>query len=418
MSFVESTIGAANRCIDAETSAWRRDTHVESALLTFTPDERNQVTTLNDLDTPALLLDTDRLEANLARMRKRADALGVTLRPHVKTHKSVEVARRQTENAGPITVSTLREAEEFFAAGHRDILYAVGIAPHKLEHVLRMRAAGCDLKIILDSLEAARAVAAFCRSHLCSIPALLEIDSDNHRSGLKPADPSLLEIAAALSDGAQLVGVMTHAGNSYNCRSADDIATMAEVERASVVESAAMLRAHGHACPIVSVGSTPTATYARHLDGVTELRAGVYAFFDLVMAGIDVCRIDDIALSVLVTVIGHQPDKGWTLTDGGWMAMSRDRGTAKQRRDCGYGLVCDAGGRPLDGLTISDANQEHGIVSGYAAGVDIASLHPVGSLLRVLPNHACATGAQHDQYHVVRGTSTAVDGAWDRFRGW
>ena len=376
------------------------------------------MTTLTDLDTPALLLDTDRLDANLARMRERANALRVTLRPHVKTHKSIEVARRQATPAGPITVSTLREAEEFFAAGHRDILYAVGIAPHKLAHVLRMRAAGCDLKIVLDSLEAALAVAAFCRAHSSSIPALLEIDSDNHRSGLKPADPSLVDIAAALSDGAQLAGVMTHAGNSYNCRSVDDIVAIAEVERASVVDSAALLRSHGHACPIVSVGSTPTATYARHLDGVTELRAGVYAFCDLVMAGIDVCRIDDIALSVLVTVIGHQPDKGWTITDGGWMAMSRDRGTARQPRDYGYGLVCDAGGQLLDGLTVSDANQEHGIVSGYAAGDDIAARHPVGSLLRVLPNHACATGAQHDRYHVVRGTSTAVVDMWERFRGW
>jgi D-serine deaminase-like pyridoxal phosphate-dependent protein len=377
------------------------------------------VTTLSDLDTPALLLDADRLDANLAGMRRRAADLGVALRPHVKTHKSIDVAQRDAAMPGPITVSTLREAEAFFAAGHRDILYAVGIAPHKLDHVSRLRAAGCDLKIVLDNLETAHAVAAFCRTRAVTMPVLLEIDCDGHRSGIKPCDPSLLTHAGVLQQGgALLTGVMTHAGESYNCDSVEAIVAIAEVERAAVVESAAMLRAHGYACPTVSVGSTPTATYARHLDGVTELRAGVYAFFDLVMAGIDVCRIDDIALSVLVTVIGHQRDKGWIVTDGGWMAMSRDRGTAKQRRDCGYGLVCDTTGRALEGMKVSDANQEHGIVSGHATAVDLIGRHPVGSMLRILPNHACATGAQHDRYHVVRGTSLAVVDEWERFRGW
>ena len=132
---------------------------------------------------------------------------------------------------------------------------------------------------------------------------------------------------------------------------------------AACVRAADHLRAAGLPCPEVSVGSTPTALSAKRLDGVTEVRAGVYVFFDLVMANIGVCGPQDIALSVLATVIGHQPDKGWVIIDAGWMAMSRDRGTQRQKIDYGYGAVCDADGRLLDGLAMTGANQEHGIVS-------------------------------------------------------
>ena len=167
----------------------------------------------------------------------------------------------------------------------------------------------------------------------------------------------------------------------------------------------------------ISVGSTPTALSAQHLDGVTEVRAGVYVFFDLVMHNVGVCRIDDIALSVLTTVIGHQEEKGWAIVDAGWMAMSRDRGTQKQARDFGYGQVCTQDGGVVPGYIVDGANQEHGIVC-RAQGVDerIAARFPVGTRLRILPNHACATGAQYGEYHAV-----LPDGAietWPRFGGW
>src|SRR3546814_5431242 len=135
-----------------------------------------------------------------------------------------------------------------------------------------------------------------------------------------------------------------------------------------------MLRDAGLPCPVVSVGSSPTAHFARNLDGVTEVRAGVYVFFDLVMAGIGVCTLDDIALSVLTTVIGHQHDKGWIIVDAGWMALSRDRGTQSQRVDQGYGVVCDEAGSPLPGLLVTGANQEHGIVRSEEHTSELQSL--------------------------------------------
>ena len=372
--------------------------------------------TIRQLETPALLLERAKLDRNLARMRDKFAAHGVALRPHVKTAKSVEVVQRAVQpaghaNSGGVTVSTLKEAEQFFAAGYRDILYAVGIAPNKLDHVAALRARGCDLTILLDSIEAARAVAA--KNVL--LPTLIEIDSDGHRAGVRPGDARLLDIGREL--GGNLRGVMTHAGGSYDCKSVDEIRAIAERERAAVVCCADALRAAGLPCPIVSVGSSPTATFGESFAGVTEVRAGVYMFFDLFMAGLGVCRVDDIALSVLCSVIGHQPEKGWILTDAGWMAMSRDRGTASQKVDQGYGVVCDVAGKPIDDLIVASANQEHGIIARRCGGAIDVARFPVGTLLRILPNHACATAAQHDAYHVI-GEGVYIEAVWSRFSGW
>jgi D-serine deaminase-like pyridoxal phosphate-dependent protein len=376
--------------------------------------------TLEQLETPALVLDRGRLVNNIRRLRERLDALGVTLRPHLKTAKSIDVARLVMPNPwGPITVSTLKEAEYFAGQGVRDILYAVGVAPVKLPHVARIRGAGADLAVIVDSVEAARAVSEFSRAAGDRIPVLIEIDSDGHRSGVQTEDGALLlAVGRAVHDGgAELRGVMTHAGASYDRHTPDALAAIAEQERAAAVRCAGTLRAAGLPCPVVSVGSTPTAHFARRLDGVTEVRAGVYLFFDLVMAGIGVCGLDDIAISVLASVIGHQRRKGWILVDAGWMAMSRDRGTAKQALDQGYGVVCDLDGKPFPDLIMADANQEHGIIAlRQGSGASLPEL-PVGSLVRILPNHACATAAQHDAYRVVDGGRTLRD-RWPRFSGW
>ncbi|MDU9005522.1 type III PLP-dependent enzyme domain-containing protein [Sedimentitalea todarodis] len=174
----------------------------------------------------------------------------------------------------------------------------------------------------------------------------------------------------------------------------------------------------GLPCPVVSIGSTPTAHGARDLTGVTELRADVYVFFDLVMAGIEACAVDDIALSVLTTVIGHQSARGWTICDAGWMAMSRDHGTASQRVDQGYGIVCDDAGKVIAGLYVKQANQEHGVIARHPDFDGVLPDFAVGTRLRVLPNHACATAAQHQRYHVVPEKPGAPLREWPRFGGW
>jgi D-serine deaminase-like pyridoxal phosphate-dependent protein len=373
---------------------------------------------IDRLETPCLLVDEPRMTRNIERLRARLERLGTTLRPHLKTCKSVEIARRLMPSAqGPATVSTLKEAEEFAAAGVRDIMYAVGLAPGKLDRVLALRRRSVDLSIIIDSREQAAAVAASSRAAGDRIPTLIEIDCDDHRAGVRPDDPLLVQIARDLHEGgAELRGVMTHAGGSYDAIGVAALEHAAEQERASTVAAAKALREAGLPCPIVSVGSTPTAHFARDLTGITEVRAGVYVFFDLVMAGIGVCNVDDIALSVLTSVIGHQDSKGWILIDAGWMAMSRDRGTASQAVDQGFGLACDVSGNVYRDVIMVEANQEHGILAlRPGSGARLPEL-PVGTLLRILPNHACATAAQHDRYRATNGD--LVTAVWPRFSGW
>jgi D-serine deaminase-like pyridoxal phosphate-dependent protein len=374
---------------------------------------------LEQLETPALLLDEAIMTRNIERMRNQARRLGVTLRPHVKTNKSIDVTRCMMETPqGPITVSTLREADYFAAHGVTDILYAVCIAPNKLDHVMALQDKGVRITLILDSMEAASLLAERAKAARRRFDLLVEIDSDGHRSGVDPDGGELLAIAQFLeSAGNPVQGVLTHAGSSYDCATTDAICAMAEQERAAAVHAAQRLAAAGIACPVVSVGSTPTALLAEQLIGVTELRAGVYVFNDLFMAGLNVCRVQDIALSVLATVIGHQREKGWTILDAGWMAMSRDRGTARQPVDQGYGLVCDLDGRPLDDFILQGANQEHGIMAHRSGRTHGLPHLPVGTQVRILPNHACPTAAQYDCYNVL-GTGHEITATWQRIRGW
>ena len=379
---------------------------------------------LQDLNTPAALVDTARMQRNITRMQQRMDSLSVAFRPHVKTTKCVAITEAQiAAGARGITVSTLKEAEQFFAAGIKDILYAVGMAPPKLKQAAALIAQGCALKIIADSATSAAAIVDYTRQHGVPFEVWIEIDTDGHRSGVQPKSDELITIGQLLNQGGPttLGGVMTHAGSSYDLNTPEALQAMAEQERSLCVLAAERLRAAGLPCPNVSVGSTPTALSAQKLQGVTEVRAGVYVFFDLVMANVGVCSPDDVALSVLTTVIGHQADKGWAIVDAGWMAMSRDRGTQKQQHDYGYGQLCDANGQRIEGYTMTGANQEHGIVSrSGAADPHIVQHFPVGTQLRILPNHACATGAQFPEYHAIyqKESGQEVGPTWPRFYGW
>ncbi|MCI3131181.1 amidase family protein [Phenylobacterium aquaticum] len=367
--------------------------------------------------TPALVLDRDRLTRNLARMRAHlAHWPQVTLRPHLKTSKSLAVAALASPDQGPITVSTLREAEVFAGQGFSDITYAVGVSPDKLPRAAQLNRQGARVSVILDSEDMAEAVARFVGEAGVAIPTLIELDTDGHRGGVRPDDAAVGRIGRILDRAGVLAGVLTHAGGSYGARSEAELIAFAEQERSGAVAAAETLRALGLPCPTVSIGSTPTVLFTRDLSGVTEVRAGVFMFQDLVMAGIGVCAIDDIALSVLTTVIGHQLDRGRLIIDAGWMALSRDRGTASQPVDQGYGLVADADGRPIDDLIVSATNQEHGVVARRSGEALDPARFPVGARLRVFPNHACATAAQHGRYLVLDGRD--VSAIWPRFGQW
>jgi D-serine deaminase-like pyridoxal phosphate-dependent protein len=379
---------------------------------------------LRDLPTPCLVLDRARLMRNVARMRARARALGVALRPHLKTAKSTDVALLAHGGVpGPITVSTLAEAAHFAAAGFTDMLYAVGIVPSKLARVASLMAQAPALKIVLDDVETARAVANQGRALGCRFSVAIEIDTGGGRAGIAPDDAALVEIGAVLGNAGMLAGVMAHAGHSYGCKSLDEIVAVAEAERAGVVQAAERLRGAGHAVGFVSVGSTPTALHARHLEGVDEMRPGNFVFFDLFQHGLGMCAADDVAVSVLASVIGHHKGRNHVLLDAGALALSKDVGANAVTPQIGYGLVrSPAQAAPRADVAVLDVHQEHGIVGARSGLGAIAPLpfgeFAIGDRLLVLPNHVCMTAAMHDRYYVVDGPDDTIVAEWPRVAGW
>jgi D-serine deaminase-like pyridoxal phosphate-dependent protein len=372
------------------------------------------------LETPCLLLDRARLDRNAERMRARCALLGVDLRPHLKTAKSVDVARVASGGAiGSITVSTLAEAAYFAAAGWRDILYATAIAPAKVPRAgVIQRETGARLTLGVDNVEAVRATADAAAESGASFGCLVEIDCGEHRSGVAPASNELLAVAQAIAAAAPhltLAGVMTHAGHSYGFDDPAAVRALAEIERAAAVTSADRLRAAGHHVLTVSVGSTPTVVFADHLQGVSEVRAGIYLFWDLSQLSRRVCAEDDIAVSVLATVISHQNNGRSVVLDAGALALSKDTGANRYMPDAQYGWVCDpVTGRRLGTLSVSVVHQEHGTVP--VPDESWFARLPVGSQVRILPNHACLTCATHSAYEVIEDGK--ITQRWERTGGW
>jgi len=374
----------------------------------------------SEIETPCLVLDKGILERNAARFLRRASERGVFLRPHLKTSKSVDVAKIATGGRmSGVTVSTLREAEYFARNGFDDILYAVGVTQNKFERIRRISSeTGKTILVSTDNLVVAEALIEFATRTGFRFQTVVEVDCGEHRGGLAAGDRELVRIATLLNGSPCLdfQGLMTHAGHSYASDAASEIAKIADAERNAAVDAATAIRDAGAACELVSVGSTPTFLHAPSFDGVTEVRSGVYLFFDLAQFSRNVCTISDIAVSVLATVIGHNRRGRALILDAGALAMSKDVGANDFLPDAHYGYVCDpvSMGR-LGSLSIQTVHQEHGSVS---VDDDIwFERLPVGSMVRILPNHVCMTAAGGFGKYLVMNDGQIVD-EWDRIDGW
>lgn len=356
---------------------------------------------IHDLPTPALLLDLDVLEANLRRMARRAEELGVRLRPHVKTHKCVEVGRMQREaGAEGITVATLEEARVFADAGFRDMTWAFPVIPSRIPEAAEL---GEQVRLgvvaehpgAVERLEEA--------GH--AFPVWIEVDCGYGRSGVTPDSRRLLELGRAVagSPRLELAGLLTHSGQAYHARTDAELAEAAEEERSAMVEAAERLRSAGIPVPVLSVGSTPGMAGARSLEGVDEARPGNYALYDYTQAVIGSCGVEDVAVTVLATVVSSRPEVGRSVVDAGALALSKDPGPADAPRDTMGEIFRDYGERELhEEARVVSLSQEHGIVGAPL---------PYGEKVRILPNHSCLTVACFDEFHVVRG-----DEVVDRWR--
>jgi len=375
---------------------------------------------LSEAPTPAAVLDRGKLKTNSERMIARARAMGTRLRPHMKTLKSAEAAKLAVDPLhGGVAASTLNEAEYWAAHGYDDIQYAVCASPDKLPRIADLMRRASRLSFFLDSVEAARAAAAFAYEHGVPLRAWIELDCGGRRTGVAADDRgTLLEIARLLDDSpAVFEGVATHAGQSYADHPVEAIAAVAETERTVVTGAAQALREAGIQTRGVSAGSTPTATHGRSAEGLTEWRAGVYMAGDLYQASIGSQGLDDMALSVLATVIAHDRARNQITVDAGGLALSKDRSTSSlAERDFGYGLVTDVmGHRRFGRLCIVETHQEHGIMR--SAGPAPFEALPLGARVRIFPNHACMTAAAYDGYLVTDGSEEVVD-RWGRTNGW
>jgi threo-3-hydroxy-D-aspartate ammonia-lyase len=358
------------------------------------------VTAISNLDTPALLLDLAVVERNVARMAERARTLGVALRPHAKTHKCPELARRQlAAGATGLTVATLAEAEAFALAGFADLTWAFPLDPTHLPRVRRL-AQRITLRVVIDDLETARALAG------SGLHVWLKVDCGNHRAGVDPAAPYALEVARELGRerGLTFDGILSHSGHAYKTTDRTAAAGVAEEERAVMVRFAEALRRDGIPVRGCSVGSTPAMAAARDLTGVTEARPGNYVFYDRTMVLIGCCAPADVGVTVLATVVSHQPGASHCVVDAGALALSKDPGPAH----VGPPAMGAVAGRPE--LTVASLSQEHGVLRAVDGGILERGLR-VGERVRIIPNHSCLTVAQFDEYQVVRN-----DEVIDRWR--
>jgi D-serine deaminase-like pyridoxal phosphate-dependent protein len=351
------------------------------------------MTELADLATPALLVDRTRLESNIADMAASLRGAGVALRPHFKTSKCLEVARRQLDQGAiGFTCSTPAEVRLLQDEGVGDLLWAhQPVGPAKVAFAVEALRRG-GLMIGLDSFESAAPLS----EAGVTVPFLLDVDTGLGRTGVSPEHAVETAVRLAALPALELRGVMTHEGHlgSYGAdrTGLEEAGTQAG---RLLAEVAAALRAAGLDCPIVSVGSTPGATSAPFVEGVTEARPGTYVYYDSGQVRLGSATLERCAQTVLTRVVSTQRP-GTVIVDAGVKAMSSD-GLAGGT----LGTVCDLAGRPLEDVAFVNGNEEH----GYLTGSGTARLR-VGDLLRVVPNHACGTTNMWSGLHVVEDGRT------------
>jgi D-serine deaminase-like pyridoxal phosphate-dependent protein len=345
------------------------------------------------IDTPALLVDLDRLDTNIASMAEHARAGGVALRPHFKTHKSVSIARRQlAAGAAGITVAKLDEAEALFDGGiDAPILVAFQIvAAPKLDRAMRL-AGRVPLTLAVDSSEGAARLSVAAETAGRVVDVWIEIDSGLRRCGVLPEDAPALARLIVQRPNLRLTGVFTHAGQSYAARDADEVAGIATTEASAVVDAANATRAIGIPIETVSAGSTPTARFLDASSGITEIRPGTYAFYDALQVALGSTSSEGCALTVAATVISR-PTRERAVIDAGSKTFGLDKGAHSSDLLTDYGALRDTEG------AVVRLSEEHGVLS-----VPTDSSLAIGDRVRIVPNHVCSVTNLGRLFYGIRG---------------
>ena len=326
-------------------------------------------------------------------MQARVDRLGVRLRPHIKTHKCIEIGNRQrAHGAVGITVSTLAEARAFAAHGFDDITWAYPLILSRVDEALDL-AERANLGLTVDSETAIEVLERASRP----VGVWLKVDCGYGRAGVDPRSGRATRLARRVRDSSvlSLLGLLTHSGHAYSAGSVERIGEIAEDERRLMVSFADRLRGEGIDPGDLSVGSTPAMSGVDSLEGIDEVRPGNYALYDYTQVSLGSCELSDCALTVLASVVSTSTESGRSIIDSGALTLSKDLGPPDDPPHYGrVWTVLEQGDLHPEAAVVS-VSQEHGIVN--------VSL-PVGARLRVLPNHSCLTVAHFDAFTVVRGT--------------
>jgi len=351
---------------------------------------------IDNLDTPALLIDLDIMEKNIKAMTEFAKKIGVNLRPHIKTHKIPEIAKKQVAaGAIGITAQKLSEAEVMIDAGLDNVLVPYPIVGEiKLTLLVKLKRKAIVITSV-DSPEVAEMLSRKMEQEDLTHDVLIEVDTGLNRCGM-PSGQAVVDFAMNISKlpRLRLRGIFTHEGQVYLSRSRDEVHEVGLKAGQAIVETAEMLKDKGFDIDIVSVGSTPAAEFTPSVKGVTEMRPGIYVFNDATQIRLGACLQEDCALTVLTTVVSR-PSANRAIIDAGSKTMSSDA----SRQDGTYGIA-----KGYRGITFDRANEEHGILTLAEEAKDLK----VGDRIEIIPNHVCTTVNMHDEAVGVRNGNVEV----------
>lgn len=357
---------------------------------------------MNTIATPALLLDMDKLDKNISDIVKIAERYGVKYRPHIKTHKSIDIAKRQME-AGAIglTVAKVGEAEVMAEAGIENILIAFPISADEQLNRIRQLTEKADITLMIDSTEQAEKVNSFFTKQK-SLQVWIKVNSGLNRCGVEP-NGEVLALAEFITQlpGLQLEGLFTHAGHSYGAKSLEEVKEIAQQEVTAIRESAEICEKHGIPIRHRSVGSTPTFKYYENMEGITEIRPGNAVFYDMVQAGLGVADKKQCALTVLSTVVSIK--KGRIIIDAGSKTLALDKGAHGNDSIKGHGCIIGH-----DELAIDKLSEEHGVI--LLNHPEQTSTLKLGERIQIIPNHACPVANLFDEYIIHR--SNQIINTW------
>ena len=354
------------------------------------------------IETPAVVIQRATLDDNLRRMQTLARTHGLRLRPHIKTHKSLAIARLQmAAGACGITAAKVDEALPFIREGIPSVTLAQPqMIASKLDRLMAAsQAYGCDLRLIVDSRPGLALLAGRAVEQRFIPGVFIKIDVGLHRCGCRPDDPAILELAKTIQQHPRLqfVGLLSHAGHAYGAADRSAVAAIAEDERRIMLAVARRLEDAGVPVQEISVGATPTVLAATRFDGITEIRPGNYVFMDQTPLRLGLVTLEQVALTVMTTVISRNPD--FLIVDAGSKTFSSDLGAHGSGRGTGFGIGWPRGcfGNDEKALTLVRLSEEHGFITRSNNDLDM------GARVRFIPNHACPVANLARTLVVVEG---------------